>query len=110
MIFSNPVFGFLHRVMLACGLIESQRDSVVARANRAGPAICPFVLVTRAADGKWGVFQQDYDKPLASFGDMQEACDYANERAKTQAGSMVLIGRRQGPAGNSNSTMAEGTT
>jgi len=70
------------------------------RGNRVGQEDSPFVLVAGAADGRWGVFQRNFDMPQASFDGMQEACDYAIEIAKTRLNSMVLIRKRRDPAAN----------
>jgi hypothetical protein len=108
MILSNPVIRLVLKVISACGLIDSQRDSAAGRSNRVEQKDCPFVLVARAIDGRWGVFQRDFDKPQASFEEMQEACDYANELARTRADSMVLIGKRRNSAANQDSPLAGG--
>lgn len=94
MIISNPAIRFVLNAIWACGLIGSQRDSATSRNNRVEQRDSPFVLVAWCAgDGRWGVFQRNFDKPQASFDEMQEACDYANELAKTRVDSMVLIRR-----------------
>lgn len=110
MIISNPVIRFVLKVISACGLIDGQRDSAVRRGGRAEQRDSPFVLVAYAADGRWGVFQQDFDKPLASFDEMQAACDYANELAKTRTDSMVLIRKGRNSASSPDSSIAEGAT
>jgi len=40
---------------------------------------------------KWNVFEQGFDKALASFDSREDACDYAEDLAKHKAGSKVLI-------------------
>lgn len=109
MILDNPVFRLMLRAISACGLAGDQRDTAASRGTRAPCTNSPFVLVACTADGRWGVFQQNFDMPLASFDEMQEACDYANELAKTLADSMVLIGKRRDAAANRDSSVAEGT-
>lgn len=95
MIISNPAIRFVVNAISACGSIGGQRDSVTGRNKRVEQRDSPFVLVAWcAADCRWGVFQRNFDKPQVSFDEMQEACDYANELAKTHVDSMVLI-RRQ---------------
>lgn len=96
----TPVFRLVLNAVSACGLIDNQRDSATSRGNRVGQKDSPFVLVAGAADGRWGVFQRNFDMPQASFNEMQEACDYANEIAKTRLNAMVLIRKRQDPAAN----------
>jgi hypothetical protein len=54
----------------------------------------------------WGVFQRNFDMPQASFDGMQDACDYANEIAKTRLNSMVLIRKNRDPAANPETTSA----
>ena len=109
MINSNPVIRFVRRAVSACGLIDGQGDSSASRGKRIEPRDSPFVLVAYAPDGRWGVFQQDFDKPQASFDELQEACDYANELARTRTDSIVLIGKRRESAANRDSSIAEGT-
>ena len=96
----TPAIRFVRNAISACGLIDDPRDSATRRGNRVGQEDSPFVLVAGAADGRWGVFQRNFDMPQASFDGMQEACDYANEIAKTRLNSMVLIRKRRDPAAN----------
>jgi len=110
MMISNPVFRLMLKALSAFGLLGNQRDSATRRGNRIDQRDCPFVLVARAAGGRWGVFQQDFDRPQAVFDDMQEACDYANELARTRIGSIVLMGKSRGATANPGSSIAEGTT
>ena len=55
---------------------------------------------TRPGSFLGGVFQRNFDMPQASFDGMQDACDYANEIAKTRLNSMVLIRKKRDPAAN----------
>jgi hypothetical protein len=107
MILSNPVIRFF---LKACGLMGVQHDSAAGFGDHRVAGDCPFVLVARDADGRWGVFHRDFETPLASFDEMQAACDCANERAKTQANSMVLIGRHRQAPSHPDSSIAQGTT
>jgi hypothetical protein len=109
MLLDNPTIRFVLKAISAFGWIDHHRESAAGRGNRVQKKDSPFVLVACAADGRWRVFQQDFDKPLAEFDELQEACDYASELAKTRMDSMVLIGKRRDPAANRNSSMAEGT-
>ena len=109
MIVSNPVTRFVLKAISACGLFGRQRDSATSRSRRVEQTVSPFVLVAHAPDGRWGVFQQDFDKPQALFDGRQEACDYANELARTRTGSMVLIGKSRGSDVNPGSPMEGGT-
>jgi len=104
MIISNPVTRFVLKAISACRLFGRQRDSAAGRSRRVEQTVSPFVLVAHAPDGRWGVFQQDFDKPLAVFDGRQEACDYANELARTRTGSMVLIGKSRGSVRQSGFT------
>ncbi|MHB8425088.1 MAG: DUF2188 domain-containing protein [Gammaproteobacteria bacterium] len=47
--------------------------------------------VSRDKNGMWSVFEQGFDKSLASFDKREDACDYAEDFAKNKAGSTVLI-------------------
>lgn len=100
MMIVTPVIRFVVNAISTCGLIDDQRDSATNRSNRDRHEDSPFVLVAGAADGRWGVFQRNFDMPQASFNEMQEACDYANEIAKSRLNAMVLIRKRQDPAAN----------
>lgn len=108
MILDNPVIRLVLKAISACGLNDGQHDSAASRSNRVEQRDSPFVLVACAPDGRWGVFQQDFDRPRASFDEMQEACDYANELAKARTDAMVLIGKRRSAAANPDSSMAAG--
>ncbi len=109
MIISNPVIRLVLNAISACGLFDSKRDSVASRGDLVEQRDSPFVLVALAADGRWGVFQQDFERPQASFDEMQEACDYANGLARTRMDSMILIGKRRNSAAHPDSIIAEGT-
>jgi hypothetical protein len=98
MMIVTPMIRFVVNAISTCGLIDDQRDSATNRSNRVRQEDSPFVLVAGAADGRWGVFQRNFDMPQASFNEMQEACDYANEIAKTRLNAIVLIRKRQDPA------------
>ena len=109
MIIINPVIRLVLNAISACGLIDTQRDSATSRSNRDEQRDSPFVLVAYAPDGRWGVFQWNFDTPRASFDELQEACDYANELAKTRLDSMVLIRKRRDSAAHPDPLIAEGT-
>lgn len=47
--------------------------------------------VLRNENGRWDVFENDFEKPLASFDDRQDAADYANKLCGTKEGSTVLM-------------------
>ena len=93
MIINNPVIRLVLNTMSSFGLTGSRRDSIAGRRDRVEQKDSPFVLVAHAPDGRWGVFERDFEKPLAVFNEFQEACDYANELARTRTGSMILIGK-----------------
>ncbi len=107
MIISNPVIRLVLKAISAFGLVDSQRDSGAGRSSQGEQRDSPFVLVGRAPDGRWGVFQQDFDKPQALFEELQDACNHANELSKFRTGSMVLI--QKGTAANPDSSVAERT-
>jgi hypothetical protein len=112
MIISNPVIRFVLNAISAFGSIGSRRHFVTSRSNlvEVEQGDSPFVLVACTPDGRWGVFQRDFDKPRASFDELQQACDYANELAKTRMDSMVLIRKGRDSAANPDSSIAQGTT
>ena len=47
--------------------------------------------VSRGKNGQWDVSEKDFDKPLASFDSEADARNYANDIAKTKAGSKVVV-------------------
>lgn len=47
--------------------------------------------VLRNESGRWDVLENDFEKPLASFDDRQDAADYANKLCATKEGSTVLM-------------------
>ena len=47
--------------------------------------------VLRNESGRWDVFENDFEKPLASFVDRQDASDYANKLCATKEGSTILM-------------------
>jgi len=108
MIINNPMVSFVLKAITACGLGAGPQDAASSRSNRVEQRDSPFVLVAGAPDGRWGVFQQDFEKPQACFDELQEACDYANQLARTRADSMVLIGKRRDAAAIPDSSMAAG--
>jgi hypothetical protein len=89
--------------------MNPKRELAGNRSNRIEQSDSPFVLVACAPDGRWGVFQQDFDKPRASFDELQKACDYANELARTRTDAMVLIRKKPDSVANPDSSLAAGT-
>ena len=69
----------------------------------------PFVLVAQNAREKWDVYENDFENPLASFNERQDACDYANDLAKTRKDSMVLIRGNEGPGAGQEPPAAQRT-
>jgi hypothetical protein len=98
MILDNPVMRLVLKAISACGLIGRRLDAAASHDNGVGQKDSPFVLVGHTPDGRWGVFQRDFNHPRALFDEMIDACNYANELAKTRADSMVLIRKRQDSA------------
>jgi hypothetical protein len=47
--------------------------------------------ISRGENGRWDVLENDFEKPLASFDDRQDACDYANKLAMTKEKSTVVL-------------------
>lgn len=91
LILNNPVIRIVLKAMSACGLISGQRDSMASQSGGVQQKESPFVLVARSPDGRWGVFERDFEKPLAAFDELQDACNRANEVSRTRVGSMILI-------------------
>ena len=51
--------------------------------------------VSRGANSQWDVTEKGFDKPLASFDSEKDACNYANDLAKTKQGSKVVVEGRE---------------
>ena len=47
--------------------------------------------VSRAQSGQWDVYEEGFDKALASFQDREDASRYANKLASAKEGAIVLI-------------------
>jgi hypothetical protein len=105
MILDNPIIRIVLKAIPAFGLIDGERDSAASRGDPGQKRQSPFVLVARAPDGRWGVFERDFEKPLAAFDELQDACRHANELSKTRTDSMVLIGNRRDAASKQDSSM-----
>ena len=63
--------------------------------------------VTLGVNGQWEVSEEGFEKPLATFGSIDEAEEYARDLAKTKEGSTVKMyderanpGRGQPASGN----------
>jgi Uncharacterized protein conserved in bacteria (DUF2188) len=56
-------------------------------------------IVFRVSRGEssslWDVNEKGFDKPLASFESESDACNYANNLAKTKHGSKVVVEGRK---------------
>lgn len=109
MIIDNPVIRLVLKAISAFGLVDSRRDSGAVRSNRGEQRDSPFVLVGRAPDGRWGVFQGDFVNPQSVFDELQDACTHANELARTRSDSMVLIRKEPDSSALPDSSMAAGT-
>ena len=93
MILDNSVYRLVLKAMSAFGLMDVERDAAAGRSDGVQREESPFVLVARSPDGRWGVFDRNFDKPLAVFDELQEACNHANEVSRARTGSMVLVQR-----------------
>ena len=51
--------------------------------------------VSCGANSQWDVNEKGFDKPLASFDSEKDACSYANDLARTRAGSKVVVEGRK---------------
>ena len=110
LILNNPVFRIMLKAISACGLIDVERDAAVSRGDPVQQRDSPFVLVALAPDGRWGVFERDFEKPLAVFDELQNACNHANELSRARTNSMVLIGNRRDSSSSHDSSMPATTT
>lgn len=88
--FFAGLFSHLPGVMLT-NFVDSKSDSSVAATAMRSRVDSPFVLVAHGAGGQWDVFAEDFEHPLASFGERQAGCEFANHLAKTRNNSIVLI-------------------
>ena len=109
MIIDNPVVRIVLKAISACGLIAGQRDSTAGRSNPVQQRDSPFVLVAHAPDGRWGVFERDFEIPLAAFDELRDACNHANELSRTRMNSIVLIRKGRDPAADQDSSRSTGT-
>jgi hypothetical protein len=51
--------------------------------------------VSRGENSRWDVNERGFDKPLASFDSEGEACNYANDLARSRQGSKVVVQGRE---------------
>jgi hypothetical protein len=49
------------------------------------------IRVTPAENGRWDVSENDFEDPLASFDNKEDAVDYANKLITTKEGATVQI-------------------
>jgi len=47
--------------------------------------------VASGANGRWDVWENDFEDPLASFDSKQDACDYANKLTMAKEGATVVV-------------------
>src|SRR3569832_1589294 len=47
--------------------------------------------VASGANGRWDVWVNDFEDPLASFDSKQDACDYANKLTMAKEGATVVV-------------------
>ncbi|OGB26969.1 MAG: hypothetical protein A3I66_05855 [Burkholderiales bacterium RIFCSPLOWO2_02_FULL_57_36] len=59
--------------------------------DQQGAVVLRVLRVLRNESGRWDVFENDFEKPLASFVDRQDASDYANKLCATKEGSAILM-------------------
>ncbi len=60
--------------------------------------VAAIFRVLRDDDGCWNVLANDFEEPLASFEDRQDACDYANRLAEGRQGASVVMLDESNPA------------
>lgn len=60
--------------------------------------------ILRNDGSRWDVLENDSGKPLATFEDQQDACDYANRLSASRPGSSVVMldGSNPAPAQGQN--------
>ena len=58
--------------------------------------------IMRNENGRWDVFENDFEKALATFDDKQDASDYANKLCMTKEGSTVLMLDESNPSSTRN--------
>ncbi|MDB5762660.1 MAG: hypothetical protein JWQ21_1655 [Herminiimonas sp.] len=65
------------------------------------------IRISRGANGRWDVSENDVEDPLASFDDKQDACDYANKLTTTKEGATVLMLDEGNPASTQSQNTAQ---
>ncbi|MGV3653294.1 MAG: hypothetical protein ACO1N5_03670 [Noviherbaspirillum sp.] len=56
------------------------------------------ICVSRGESGRWDVSENEFEDPLASFDDKQDACDYANKLTMTKQGASMVVLNAGGPS------------
>jgi len=56
--------------------------------DQKGPVV---FRVSRGENDRWDVSENDFDNPLATFDDKQDACDYASKLTETKEGATVQV-------------------
>lgn len=49
------------------------------------------IRVSRGEAGRWDVSENEFEDPLASFDDKQDACDYANKLTMAKEGATMVV-------------------
>jgi hypothetical protein len=64
------------------------------------------IRVARGDAGRWDVSENEFEDPLASFDEKQDACDYANGLTKAKQGAtVVVLDEGGGPAMQSQNSL-----
>jgi hypothetical protein len=49
------------------------------------------IHVSQGEAGRWDVWEDDFENPLASFDDRQDACEYADKLTMAKEGATVVV-------------------
>jgi hypothetical protein len=49
------------------------------------------IHVSPAEGGRWDVWEEDFENPLASFDEKEEACEYADKLTMAKEGATVVV-------------------
>jgi hypothetical protein len=84
--FRAPPHGRNNIRRITCGF-NCKLEDVIMGLDQKGDVV---FRVSHNAKGQWDVSEAGFDKPLASFDSERDAMAYANDLAKTKAGSKVI--------------------
>lgn len=61
--------------------------------------------VSRGGNGRWDVWENDFEDPLASFDSKEDACDYANKMTMAKEGASVVVDEDRPAASSQGQSM-----